>query len=79
MLSLKASASMAGQRVRQQAEEQRFCIPIIKCSLTSKLSSCYRDKYVIKLYLDETTTGYLSGRQKTNQPQSAIRQLAKER
>jgi len=33
-----------------------FCFPFIKCTLTIKLPSYYRDYYVIRLYRDETTS-----------------------
>jgi hypothetical protein len=38
-----------------------FCSPFIKFTLTSKLRTYYRDSYVIRLYLDEKTTGHLPG------------------
>ena len=38
-----------------------FCSPFIKFTLTSKLHTYYRDSYVIRLYLDEKTTGHLPG------------------
>jgi hypothetical protein len=50
----------------QRAVGSVFCFPSIKCTLTSKLRSYYRDKYVIRLYLDETITGHLSGQAKNS-------------
>jgi hypothetical protein len=38
-----------------------FCSPFIKCTLTIKLCSVYRDSHVIRLYMDEKTTSHLPG------------------
>src|SRR5450759_1004530 len=38
-----------------------FCSPFIKCTMTSKLRTYYRDSYVISLYRDGTTCVRLPG------------------